>query len=551
MTLRPVASEPTTRGPAGASARAWTITAAVVVGWNTFGLAAAALRTFAEPAPRPIPARVIAALVAQAVALAGAAAVLRVARRDGTEPRGDGAFPTLFAGIAAALAGTTLLDTVAAGPLLGGLLPVHRREVIDALFRALLALAFSGLWLRASRAKPAAAPAVADPREITRAAKGRAPAKARTAGTTTLRAAALATLVLVGCEAAVALVAVLHPSPLVSAGADASDRIRAHLLEPGTSRFGFAVNREGFYDDEPAVAGGDDLLVAVLGDSFVVGVVPRDRNFVEVAERAAARGVGGRRGRVVLQNWGVAGAGLREAEWLLHARVLATRPTTVVLALFVGNDILEIEPPETLPLTHASLRHWLLWQVPRRLAIAATSGRSADPASGAPAARRDPGAAGTPDFVLDPSREKPTFGEEEFLEIERRRADVLDPSSAETRRRLDLALAAVDRLHQALGKRLLVLVLPDQVQVDDALWEQVRAARPDGARLDRDLPQREITRFCAERSIDCVDVLPAMRAAERGGRTWHLRDTHPNARGNEAIGQELSRALVARLGSRP
>ncbi|MFM7144197.1 MAG: hypothetical protein ACKO2K_20020 [Alphaproteobacteria bacterium] len=531
---------------------AWSAATAVVVAWNAIGLGLAVARTFAEGAPRPVPHRVTAALAAQAAALVAAALVLRTAARRGTDGRGTGAWPTLFASIAAALVGATLVDVLGSPPLLGGLLAVHRRALLDAVFGSTLALAFAGLRLRAAGG-PLSEHAQVDPRALTRAAKGRPIARPRSLATTALRATALATLVLVACEAAVSALAVLRPSPLLAGGAEASDQVRAHLLEPGSSRFGFPVNREGFYDDEPAVAGGDDLLVAVLGDSFVVGVVPRDRGFVEVAERLVETGMGGRRGQVTLQNWGVAGAGLREEEWLLHARVLATRPTTVVLALFVGNDVLEVEDPETLPVTHASLRHWLLWQVPRRLAIAAASGRSADPASGAAAVvpAPPPGASpGVPDFVADPSLEKPTFGEAEFLDVERRRADVLDPSNATMRRRFDVALAAVERLHEALGKRLLVLVLPDQVQVDDALWEQVRGARSDGARLDRDLPQREIARFCAERSIDCVDVLAAMRAAERGGRTYHLRDTHPNARGNEVIGRELARSLLGRLGPR-
>lgn len=549
-TLRPVFPGTRTRDSSTRRDRAWSVAAIAVLAWNAVGLALAAARTLADGAPRPIPLRVVAALAAQAAAVALAASLLRRESRRAPNPGGAGAWPTLFASIGSGLAAATALDTIGSGTLLGGLLAVHRRVVLDGVFGGVAALAFAALRRREGRGTPVVEPVRVDPREITRAAKGRPPARRRDLGAALSRAAALATLVLVACEAAVAALAVLRPSPLLSAGAEASDRVRAHLLEPGSERFGFRVNREGFYDDEPAVAGGDDLLVAVLGDSFVVGVVPRDRGFVEVAERLVATGLGGRQGRVTLQNWGVAGAGLHEEEWLLHARVLATRPTTIVLALFVGNDILEIGDPETLPLSHASLRHWLLWQVPRRLSIAAASGRSADPASGAPAPRSASGAPAPPDFVLDPSREKPTFGEEEFLDVERRRADVLDPSNTAVRRDLDAALVAVGRFHEALGKRLLVLVLPDQVQVDDALWEQVRQTRPDGTRLDRDLPQREIARFCAEHSIDCVDVLPAMRAAERGGRTYHLRDTHPNTRGNEAIGRELARALLGRLGPR-
>lgn len=51
-----------------------------------------------------------------------------------------------------------------------------------------------------------------------------------------------------------------------------------------------------------------------------------------------------------------------------------------------------------------------------------------------------------------------------------------------------------------------------------------------------------------ERGIDCLDILPALREAEAGGRTYHLQDTHPNTRGNAVIGGRLAQALRARLG---
>jgi hypothetical protein len=45
--------------------------------------------------------------------------------------------------------------------------------------------------------------------------------------------------------------------------------------------------------------------------------------------------------------------------------------------------------------------------------------------------------------------------------------------------------------------------------------------------------------------VRVLDLLPALRAAERESRTYHLRDTHWNAHGNRVAGRELARALLA------
>ncbi len=534
MIMRPARN----RASAGAPC-AWRVAALAVFGWTAIDLALAAFRTLAVDAPRPIPHRVAAALGGcSLVAVTTALMVGRALSRRRAARWHDGAGTAALAATGTALFVTTCFDVLFTSRLLDGLLPTHQRTIEESLFAAGLALVF------ASSVRSARHPADS----------GQGPTD-RGAGSLT-RMAALATVVLVACEGALALLAILRPSPLLAAGAAASDHFEAFRLEPGSSRFGFTVNTAGFYDDEPFVAGPDDLLIAVVGDSIVVGVVPWDRNFVTVAERALTAEAGDTRRRIALQNWGVAGAGPREYEWLLHGSVLPTGPNTVVITLFVGNDILDIEDPET----HASLRHWLLWQVPRRLVIAARAGVLADPAANA---RGQDGAATTtrragpgrpradgeiPDFVLDPSRERPSFGEIQFLDIERRRAAVLDPGDERTRRQLERTLEVIRRWNAELGPRLLLLVIPDEMQVNDTLWDRVRGSLDGGARFDRDFPQREIHRLCVERGIDCLDILPALREAEAGGRTYHLQDTHPNTRGNAVIGGRLAQALRARLG---
>jgi hypothetical protein len=90
------------------------------------------------------------------------------------------------------------------------------------------------------------------------------------------------------------------------------------------------------------------------------------------------------------------------------------------------------------------------------------------------------------------------------------------------------------------------MVIPDEFQVEDAVWEVARAG-VDGERLDRDLPQRVLVAWLAEQDIPFLDLLPALRAvppmADGNRHLYHRRDTHFNARGNEVVGEELARFL--------
>ena len=95
-----------------------------------------------------------------------------------------------------------------------------------------------------------------------------------------------------------------------------------------------------------------------------------------------------------------------------------------------------------------------------------------------------------------------------------------------------------------IGERLVIVILPDEFQVNDTLWEQVQRKVGDASPLERDLPQKKILAFCAEHGIPCLDLLPILRAAEREGHTYHLRDTHWNARGNEVAGRATSDFLL-------
>ncbi len=86
-----------------------------------------------------------------------------------------------------------------------------------------------------------------------------------------------------------------------------------------------------------------------------------------------------------------------------------------------------------------------------------------------------------------------------------------------------------------------VMIIPDEFQVEDALWNEVSAAanRP----LERDRPQQRLMAWFVNSGIPVLDLLPVLRAVEPledGKRhVYHALDTHFNARGNEAAAGAL------------
>ena len=65
------------------------------------------------------------------------------------------------------------------------------------------------------------------------------------------------------------------------------------------------------------------------------------------------------------------------------------------------------------------------------------------------------------------------------------------------------------------------------------------------ARFDRDHPQNQIVEWGHRHGVRVLDLLPILREAELAGHTYHLRDTHWNARGNRLAGEALAEKLMA------
>ncbi len=346
-------------------------------------------------------------------------------------------------------------------------------------------------------------------------------------------------LLLALCEGMLTVAAKVSDSQIFWNQDAIESSLARYRLKPHQAYFNFRVNSLGYHDEEFFVAGEQDCAVALLADSFGVGVVPYDYNFATIAENKLRAELGGRCARVALHNFGVSAIGMHHYAWLLENEVLKYNPREVVLCVFVGNDIDGLKKTKS---SRYALQDWWLWKIPARLAILGRQGASAE--VGAIGTPQQPGQ--IPEHIEQPEKEKPTFTRDKFLEIERIRLDqICNTSRGRVLKNYSGFFEALDFFRNKLGSRLRLVLIPDEFQVNDALYAETTSVISDLSVYDREYPQKRITEFCREKNIRQLDLLPVLREAEKSGHTYHLQDTHWNARGNRVAGEALAEFLSA------
>ncbi len=334
-----------------------------------------------------------------------------------------------------------------------------------------------------------------------------------------------------------------NPTPLVAPRA-VDTWLEAMRRPPHEPYQGERLNSGGFADTEFFVAEEDDFVGVVLSDSFGMAMVPPSFNFVTVAEEYLRSKWPSRSGRIALHNFGVSGIGLPEYIRLYEEEASATNPSLVVLCIFLGNDIHEGGTFGSTRAERYNLIDWLSANALRR-AIRLYRMPARDRNVVASVAERSPEAV-PPSQLADSSLENPTFSEERFHEIEAARVELARAQSRES----ELFPALLDGLEYfsaLVGKeRLLIVLIPDEYHVNDALFAKLMKQKASPEQYDRFSPQARVLAHCETHGIDCLDLTPALRTAENDGRTYHLRDTHWNAHGNRIAGVEMGDAILER-----
>ncbi len=285
--------------------------------------------------------------------------------------------------------------------------------------------------------------------------------------------------------------------------------------------------------------------MVALGDSFVYGVVPEADHWVTLTGLGLASRRGG---EVEALRLGVPATGLPFylRLWQLEGARLA--PDLVVLGLFVGNDFFD---------ELGGARGWAALK--RRLIAASYTVRLARNLlrlargldQGLMATRDDStrirpekGGYELEELSRGFDETKPSFSAEAYAAIEaerrslcaRRNLDVFEAQLAKVTERL----ATLHREVAAAGAELVVMIIPDEYQVDPEMLAGTSAAD-----FDLQLPQRRLKAFFEERGIDHLDVLPVFRERARQERLYLLRDSHWNRAGNRLAAELLLRHLGA------
>ena len=313
------------------------------------------------------------------------------------------------------------------------------------------------------------------------------------------------------------------------------------FLIPGSGYSGRKLTRP-FFGERPNTLGFNDreftlekvpgaFRIAVIGDSFIVGFVPRRFGFVRSLEDRLRRTAGS----VEVLNFGVVGSEPKDYLEILQQEVLAFQPDLVLLGFYVGNDVKKPRSPIS-PLYkdwYITFRmiDWLREEnrTDRRFVdLSLMENRS-------------------PAFWLDWERIPRVWDRDEFLRQSAKREPLLRvDEGTELSHAWSMTLALLKEFHgtcQEANTSASVVIFPDQVQVDQDL--RLRLSQTQGwdlSSLNRSLPQDRLTRFLEESAIPYVDLLPffSPQGTLPAAHLYLPNDTHLSPSGNKLAAQGVA-----------
>ncbi len=294
------------------------------------------------------------------------------------------------------------------------------------------------------------------------------------------------------------------------------------------------VNAFGFRDREHPVPRPDGTeRIVGIGDSFVLGAVRIEDNFLRVAGRELGADVA---------MMGLGGYGPSEYLGVLRTAGLAVDPDRVVLCFYIGNDITGIP-------MHGAVRgggvyftgsasRWT--DLLRRSQLFALGERVFVTKVRIANLKRVAGSAAPPG--------KPSTY---YRVVEKNRLPVYarDPSPRmeELWAQAEQLLEAFDQTCRQAEVPWTLLLIPSELQVDPEIRNGVlEGLHLDPADYDFDGPQRRLGVFSGTRGIDMLDLLPGFREARQGGeRSYIPNDTHWSVSGNRLAANMLADHLRA------
>ena len=243
-----------------------------------------------------------------------------------------------------------------------------------------------------------------------------------------------------------------------------------------------------------------------LGDSFSVYLTDKKQNYSNILQQEF---IGSGKGEVEIVNAGMEGMGPGYYWHLLNKFGDLFKPDLVLVGFFVGNDFEEAEfsviignfisEPKDLIKRYSRYYQFRYLRLYRLLKNKYTRYREAQLKE--------------QEAKRHPSQQVGAFSQATFLEVEKKRSWIFDKNKWELlhqqwRECSEVILKMRDWCDRRKIK-LVIAILPDQFQVDQALREAVLTKYENIAEnnLDLSYPNNLIVNFCRTHNINCLDML--------------------------------------------
>ena len=308
---------------------------------------------------------------------------------------------------------------------------------------------------------------------------------------------------------------------------DENTGYRARPNMPGGN--GLTTNSRGFNDiDHAAEPKEGSFRVAVVGDSFVHGSVPRDKNFTFLLQELARQdGI-----ELEVMNMGINAAGPKNYLGLFRQDVAESNSDLVAVCIFIGNDITQSHPHfrtsiwlnstrETLVEPYYIGASWEYSYIYRSIRSVARVLRE----------------------QLD-STPREGFTRDNFMAVEMQRALIYQKDmSGFVRDSYEATLDVIEEMSEAAArqdKKLLIILAPDEVQVSAEIQDYLATHyRLDPREYDFGQPQSILSAALTDRGIAVLDLLPFFQDAGNDEALYLKHNTHWNAAGNRLAAEAI------------